>query len=109
MTIDVPKGLWSERLSERKTQNQYLDARRTFRTPFVRSENRGSRFSEGVAGEPSDPFLLITMINGDYEVESDPRLVSGRSQKKCACCTFLSAGRPAYVGLNAARQIGRRL
>ena len=35
MTIDVPRDLWSERSSERKTQNQCLDARRTFRTPFV--------------------------------------------------------------------------
>ena len=44
MTIDVQRNLWSERSNERKTRNQYLDARRIFRTPSVRSRIEGQDF-----------------------------------------------------------------
>lgn len=35
MTIDVQRNLWFEQSSGRKTQNRYLDGRRTFRMPFL--------------------------------------------------------------------------
>lgn len=41
-----------------------------------RKKNRGSRFSGGVAGELSDPFSLIAMINGGHGVQSEPQRVA---------------------------------